>query len=304
MAVTDLVHVLERRLGQHVAVDDWRPAVQGAVGHVVGVSSGANAYVAKVFASTARRQASREVRALRLAERATGVPVPRVVLHDRLPRDGGCVVLMTRLPGVRWADRRRDLDGGRHHDLVSSVAGVLRGLHAVAGTGVGDLLDSAPGRTAAWERLHRRLDVLLREYLAQEGRSDVAEQIDRFVTARRHLFGPHVRPVLCHHDLNDGNVLVSAAGAPVVTGVVDFERASWDDPVADVALTALHVRHHDPAAVETLLGAYGLRDEDRDRLDVHVVVLALAERAWVAYDRPRGWRLSIAALDELLVAST
>jgi len=108
--------------------------------------------------------------------------------------------------------------------------------------------------------------------------------------------------VLCHHDLTDGNTLVD--DVPRLVGVVDWERAAWDDPAADLALTALHLWHHGDETADVLLDAYGLDAAGRTRLDVHLVLLAVAVRAWVASDRPQGWAEQVERLDELLVRRT
>ena len=47
-------------------------------------------------------------------------------------------------------------------------------------------------------------------------------------------------------------------GRPRLCGVVDLERASWGDPLADLAQTQLHVRYHDPAGAKILVQAYGV----------------------------------------------
>ena len=127
----------------------------------------------------------------------------------------------------------------------------------------------------------------------------------RLVNDHRDALGSCVRPVLCHNDFIDGNLLVATTGEPQLCGVVDLERASWDDPLADLARTKLHARYHDPAAAEVLVKAYGVHsDDEHRRVAVHEVLHALDERTWIYSDRPAGWRQSIAALDAFLMAST
>jgi Ser/Thr protein kinase RdoA (MazF antagonist) len=110
-----------------------------------------------------------------------------------------------------------------------------------------------------------------------------------------------VRPVLCHHDVNGGNVLLGPGDVPRVSGVVDFERTSWDDPMRDLALTVLHLRHEEPETIPALRDGYGpLDDEDSRRLHVHVALRAMAEHTWVVTDRPQGWRQSAERLDGLV----
>ncbi|MEE6272259.1 aminoglycoside phosphotransferase family protein [Georgenia sp. MJ206] len=306
--VRALVDAVAAGLRRPVTADDWRPAVQGAVGHVVGLSDAEGAtYVAKVYAADAHRRAETEEVALRLLRDVDGVPAPDVVLVDALP-GGRPFVLLTRLPGVRWADRRARLDRAEHAELLREVADVLRRVHAVRGSrfgsvgSVGSVGSRAEHRRAtAWDRLG---DVLARElpaFLSHGGSPDLARRVRDHVLRRRDLFPAELAPTLCHNDLNGGNVLVTPTGKARVTGVVDLERASWDDPLSDLALTVRHVRQHDPSLVPTLLERYGLADGGAsERLETHVLLGVLAERTWVALDRPPGWAATVAALDAVL----
>ncbi|MCP3804607.1 phosphotransferase [Allokutzneria sp. A3M-2-11 16] len=111
--------------GIPLEVDSWAPTVQGAVGHVVGLRGpDGDEYVLKTYPSWARRKAAVEVRALELA---TDVNVPRVIVA------GDRYVVMTRVPGVRWADRRRELSQPQSRKLHREVGELLRRMHVVRG---------------------------------------------------------------------------------------------------------------------------------------------------------------------------
>ncbi|MFC3688017.1 phosphotransferase family protein [Aquipuribacter hungaricus] len=305
-------------VGGPVGVDGWRPPVQGAVGHVVGLRGPDDeGWVAKLFAVGAEggHRACTEAAALRLLA-PTGAPVPRLVTTGALPPDGGDggdavpVVVMERLPGARWADLRPGTDARRRGAVHEAVALLLRRLHRVDGERAGELVGGGrpvpadPADPAAMVvRTRARAAAALRDYRASGGTAVLARRAEDFLAGREHL-SRGVRPVLCHGDVNGGNVLLSEADGTTVTGLVDLERASWDDPLRDLALTALHLWHHELDDVPGLLRGYGLAGTDPDRLPVHVLVLALAERAWVAQDRPQGWGASAARLDGLVSSLT
>ena len=277
--------------------DGWLPAVQGAVGHVAGMrAADGTPLVVKVYAAQGARDRLRtELLALSLARPV--VPVPTVVLHSELAdRSASGFVLMTRLPGARWADLRPQLDTATSSALAAQTGRLLRRLHAVRGARFGDLL--APGFTTAWERVAGRRESALAQYLRSGGSARIAGRVTQFVDAARSAIESCSAPALCHHDVIDGNLLLTGATRRQITGLVDLERATWDDPLSDLAQTRVHVEFHRPADVAPLLDAYGPRTPDEHRrLDVHDVLHRVRERARIATDRPAGWEGSVAALD-------
>jgi aminoglycoside phosphotransferase (APT) family kinase protein len=89
----------------------------------------------------------------------------------------------------------------------------------------------------------------------------------------------------------------TAAGDPVVTGVIDFQRASFDDPMADLAQTRRNATFHQPSGAGGLAAAYGVDAADQERLAVHDLSTGVAERVWISTDKPTGWRRSVRQLD-------
>lgn len=121
------------------------------------------------------------------------------------------------------------------------------------------------------------------------------------VKKHRAAFVSSAVPVLCHNDFIDGNLLLDRQRPPQIVGVVDLERAVWDDPLADLAKTASNVRHHDPVAAARLTTAYGATTPaESARLAVYDILLALEERNWVTHDRPPHWKRTIHDLDSYL----
>lgn len=147
---------VQGRLHGPVVIDAWRPAVQGAVGHVLGLRDGrGDPYVVKIFPAGADARAATEVLALRMLDGVTDVPAPRLVLDGELPDGWGSYIVMTRLTGVRWADRRTDLDVDQQAVLHRDVAALLRGLHRLGGEWFGGLVAEGPRWPTAWDRKTR-----------------------------------------------------------------------------------------------------------------------------------------------------
>jgi hygromycin-B 7''-O-kinase len=112
----------------------------------------------------------------------------------------------------------------------------------------------------------------------------LARAIERHVARRADLFAACDRPVLCHNDFHDGNVLVSRSGnAWRVTGFVDVEGAVSADPLFDLARTDYNALRDDPAKRDAFLGGYGpLPRDSADRIAVYRVHHALELWNWAA----------------------
>lgn len=314
-SITGLVAAVGRDLSAVVEVDSWAPTVQGAVGHVVGVrGADGSSYVLKAYETCGSRRAATEVLALHLLGAVAQTPVPRVLLQGELAgSEPLSYVLMTRLGGVRWADRRAGMDTQQSLALHRRVGELLHRMHVgsreqfgdLSRAQFGDILHDGRRWPTVWARVDARCDQLVAQHLHAGGPVELGHRVRRLVNDHTGALGSCVTPVLCHNDFIDSNLLVATTGEPQLCGVVDLERASWDDPLADLARTKLHARYHDPAAAEVLVNAYGVHsDDEHRRLAVHEVLHALEERTWIDSDRPTGWRRSIAALDAFLMAST
>ncbi len=282
-----------------VALDGWLPPVQGAVGVVAGMRrrDDPTPLVVKVYRGDhAQRRKANEETALRLLAGKTEFPAPRVVAASATVRAGTGWLVMDRRPGLRWGDRREAMSERENREVIRRVGRMLRDMHRVAGRTFGPLAEV--GRQdpldAAMDRLAQAVA------LSADGSDDtLGRRVVSFVRGRAGVLRTCVTPVFCHADFNGGNLLVDDCGQ--ISGVVDFERSRWDDPLSDLALTKVHVAHHDPAMVGDLERSYGpLSGAERTRLDVFELLQRFHERQWVAHDRPAGWREARAALDAAL----
>ena len=284
--------------------DGWSPTFQGAVGSVLGMRDpDGRAYVLKRFrAGMGRQQAATEAAALQLLAGGPA-PAPRLVGSGEL----GAVpyVLMTRLPGIRWADRRAGLREKWSRLLHRDVGRRLRGLHAVSPTGsapgFGALLPAGPRWPTAGAAVQARWAELAARYHRVEGPPELVRRVHRLVEGSVSALADCGSPVLCHNDCVDSNLLVDRTGRPRLRGLVDWERASWGDPMADLAQTWRHATFHDPGAAAELIEAYGIDGSaQRERMEVHAALHTLDELIWIRTDRPPGWSRSAAALEDRL----
>lgn len=168
--------------------------------------------------------------------RAAGghAPVPEVVHADfsrtTVPAD---LLLMTEIQGDTLAARGATTTPEEAAALRTGLGRVVAGLHEVTGTGYGY---PQLGLARTWREAFLSM---VDGVLADAARFAVALPVDDVAGRMRShaaLLDEVSRPVLVHFDLWDGNVLVHDGR---VTGLIDGERAFWDDPLAEFVSLAL-----------------------------------------------------------------
>ena len=283
--------------------DAWGASVKGAMSHVIGLRSGNQRLVMKLFtADNSRRHSERERRALTLVADWVRLPVPQLVTCGEIQTSVPVpYLIMTRLPGMRWADRRTLLTESQSMSLHRRIGSLLRQFHRESQRHgqrpFSGLLSNDPTWPSLEEAVMDRHEHLARRYREHGGGADLVGQVERFLIRRHDALKSCQRSVLCHNDYIDGNLLVPAAGDPVVTGVIDFERASFGDPMADLAQTVRNATFHQPSGARELAAAYGVDAAEKERIAIHDLLHTLAERVWISTDRPAGWRSSVRRLD-------
>lgn len=285
-----------------------RPSQVGAVGHVVGVRGiDGRAYALKIYPAENAGRARIEEAALTIVRGAVDVEVPDVVLRGSVeaPSPAG-FLLMSWLPGLRWAEHRSAFRGQESAGLVRQAGELLREIHGVKGSWFGDLLDRPGTPLSAGDLVVARTRMAVQHY---EQELETAERITEFVKVRLEAVDRCRVPTLCQNDFNAGNIMIDPTTSRIC-GVFDFERASWGDPLDDLARILIQIRHHNHDLGATLLQAYGVgqayrseHGDEPERLDVYEVLHLLEERNWISSDRPAQWQRSIAALDRRLDAA-
>lgn len=170
-----------------------------------------------------------EVGAMRLVRGKTKVPVARVAAYDQsqeiVPSDffvADCV------PGIPLDHAKKALDPDALASIERQVGAYLYALHTVKGSGFGTF--NLPTHTT-WRAAFEDLLECLRK-----------DQLDKEIELPTDAFGcttPHLSSLnevkesrLIHWDLWDPNVFVDPETAKV-TGLIDFERALWADPLME-----------------------------------------------------------------------
>lgn len=265
--------------------------------------------IVKIYAPQWRSKLVKEVYVYRLLARHDIRHIPRV-LHAApfgVPALPLAYTVMTLLEGRPLSEVRDDLAGTDLARVYRQMGQLLTATHRITqdhwGYVTTRVVDVKPTNTAYMTDQFARK---LRAFSELGGDPALARAIDRHVARHAGLFAACPRPVLCHNDFHDGNVLVSRSGGTLpngrlasvadvpddslrkprewrVTGYVDVEGAVAADPLLDLARTDYYALRDDPAKRDAFLGGYGPLPPDwADRVAIYHLHHALELWNWAA----------------------
>ncbi|HZU86628.1 MAG TPA: aminoglycoside phosphotransferase family protein, partial [Anaerolineaceae bacterium] len=175
-----------------------------------------------------------EVETLRLVRARTTAPVPQVLAHDTsrqvLAND---YFLMEFLPGVPLHKARPSLPPEAQAQIDRQLGGYLRQINEICGPCFGYFAKPQP-QGVEWAQTFARMLGSVLEDGAAIG-VVLPWPYEQFAALPRLGFAALAeitQPRLVHWDLWDGNVFVDPENAQV-TGLFDFERALWGDPLME-----------------------------------------------------------------------
>ncbi len=175
-----------------------------------------------------------EAAALRLAAAHTAMPVPEVYALDTSRRVlPSPYMLMAFLPGQPLHRLRPALGPEAQATIDQTLGRSMAQLHAIGGAAFGPLAHPSPPGLP-WRQVFLGL---LGDVLADGGEAGVALPLAHgAILARAEAWAGALdalrEPRLVHWDLWDGNVLVEPESGRV-SGIIDFERALWADPLME-----------------------------------------------------------------------
>ena len=244
--------------------------------------------IVKVYAPRWRSKLVKEVYVYRVLARHGIRHIPRV-LHAApfgVPALPWAYTVMTRLDGCPLSRVRDGITGMDIAGVYGQMGELLAAVHRITqehwGYVTTRVVDVQPTNTAYMNDQFARK---LKEFDGLGGDPALARAIDRHVARHAGLFAACTRPVLCHNDFHDGNVLVSRDDSRGwrVTGFVDVEGAVAADPLLDLARTDYYALRGDPTRRDAFLGGYGPLPSDwADRVAIYRLHHALELWNWAA----------------------
>jgi hygromycin-B 7''-O-kinase len=254
--------------------------------------------IVKIYAPDWRPKLLKEVYVYRLLARHGIRHIPRI-LHAAphgVPALPLAYIVMSRLDGQPLSEVVDALSGADLAGVYQRMGRLLAAVHRITmdqwGYVTTRVVDAKPGNTAYMtDQFARRLRV----FGQLGGDPALARAIDRQVARRADLFASCPRPVLCHNDFHDGNVLVHRSSAAVPDDSLREPSAGPDDSLRklrewrvtgslfDFAKTDYYALRDDPAKRVAFLRGYGpLPCNWADRVAVYHLHHALELWNWAA----------------------
>ncbi|HEX4789045.1 MAG TPA: aminoglycoside phosphotransferase family protein [Actinospica sp.] len=246
--------------------------------------------VVKVYAPESRGHAAKEARALHLLRDRGIFSVPRVLGFRKAVDvlDGGACTVLSLMRGRTLSSVAARLTPDQEREVWRQLGTILRRIHEVPmgayGYINGDIVDPAPDNTTHMTRIFA---ALFAEYRGRAGEQALADRLEAHVAVRAAAFAQCERPVLCHGDYHESNILVTreSDGRYRVTGVIDPENMHAGDPLMDVVRTSEFSIADDAAKRAALLEGYGVGGADwpeawRARMHLYRIALALELHNW------------------------
>lgn len=193
-----------------------------------------------------------EVETMKLVATNQGIPVSHIALDDfsrrQLPYD---YYFMDFIDGATWDKIRDDLSTEQNNTIEYQLGQITAHINAFENSvfgyyAYGQEFDNWP------QAFHWMCSLLLADAQRYEITLDLSNQ-DFFAKLDKHraIFAQVTRPRLVHWDLWAGNIFITFDGAtPKISGIVDFERALWGDPLMESYLG--HLR-----GIPNYLAGYG-----------------------------------------------
>ena len=109
------------------------------------------------------------------------------------------------------------------------------------------------------EYMRSAFNQAFRQFREQAGEETLTRRLEEKAQSRFDLLQYSAGPVLCHDDLQQGNVLAEYGtnGSLQLAGLIDFGNARAGDALFDLAKALFCCAHEDPRSREPLLAGYG-----------------------------------------------
>jgi aminoglycoside phosphotransferase (APT) family kinase protein len=183
--------------------------------------------------------------------------MPKIIMtdftHQVVGRD---YVFLTFIEGERWSDIEDELTPEENIELWRQCGEIVKQIHETTGEQFGY---PQPGRQfSRWsELISDRLARIAESMLAYQLEATAFTTISDVAGANIFLLDEIDTAHLLHGDLWTFNLIVRRDhNRPIITGVLDVDRAMWGDPMADWIMFLLTIRQDKPEWRQRLCAFY------------------------------------------------
>ncbi|NIK79662.1 aminoglycoside phosphotransferase (APT) family kinase protein [Paenibacillus castaneae] len=174
-----------------------------------------------------------EVEVMRLVKQTGSIPVPQIYAYDQTKSIVNCeYFVMEKLEGEPYNKVKKSLTDEQRSGIEHQLGIYNRRINEIRGESFGCFAHTDEPGTPWKTTFHR----MLLDVLADGERENVRlpasyETIRQEISLRLDALDEVIEPRLVHWDLWDGNIFVKDAA---ITGLIDFERALWGDPLLEI----------------------------------------------------------------------
>lgn len=197
--------------------------------------------VLKCYPENKRYLVEKEVELYRLTRERTSLPVPEVLDAAFGPHTSRPYFVMERLPGENYSTRQAAISLDVLEQILYEVGVVLGEFHEIENDQFGFLVGDdglvVDVECTSWADWFRSLADAWLARLEDTRFAEYAPRITEYVADNIGVLEREFDPVLVHHDVRLGNLLVRPTAQPVVTGVLDWEMAYFGHAEHDLVRT-------------------------------------------------------------------
>ena len=208
--------------------------------------------IVKVYEPEWAWKQAKEVHVYRLMATELDGSIPRVI-HAEPASETNAFTVLTKLDGVPLSET----EPPDWRSIYEQLGGLLARIHRIPQPAYGYLtdqvLDPLPTND---EYMRRQFTKKLAEFDQLGGDPVLRAEISRYVESHAGLFLENEKPVLCHNDFHEGNVLVDPESWQV-HGFIDVENAIAADPLMDLAKTECYSIWGNADKLAGLVEGYG-----------------------------------------------
>ncbi|WP_239615988.1 phosphotransferase family protein [Cohnella mopanensis] len=197
-----------------------------------------------------------EVHAMRQLSSSGELPIPRIYAYDQslelLPVE---YFIMEHLEGRPYNQVKLDLSEEQREEIYLQIGKLNRLINEVQGSGFG--FYSQPSFRSWRDAFAEMIFGVVADGKDAGVTMPIAyEELEKLIEKQLDCLNDVVEPRLLHWDLWDGNVFVKDGQ---VTGIIDFERALWGDPLMEHYFSHFH-------SSEAFRQGYGLSAKESSQL--------------------------------------